>query len=132
MVDVTEAAMTQKQATLTMAVAAALALAGAPARAQGSHGGGHRGGGHSGGSYAVPRGGHPSGGGAAQARHPQAGTGGHYHSNYGGHYQSYSSAVQTVPSGLASGSRPARVGRARARYWRGRHLEPSRAKRYLI
>ena len=92
--------MTAKHSTVALALAAALALVGQPAMAQ--RGGGHRGGGGhpgggshpGGGGHAVPRGGGGYGGGAAQARHPQAGTGGYSHGYYGhgyygGHYPYY-------------------------------------------
>lgn len=83
--------MTAKRATLTLALTAALVLAGQPASAQHHGGGGHYGrAGQPGGSYAVPRGSGGYGGGVAQGRHPQAGTGGygyhHYSPYYGGHY----------------------------------------------
>jgi hypothetical protein len=79
--------MPAKRATVTLLLSAALALAAQPVLAQrGSHGGHPGGGGHPGASRAVPRGGGYSGG-AAQARHPRAGTGGYY--RYGGHYGRY-------------------------------------------
>jgi PEGA domain len=79
--------MRAKRATVILAFSAALALAAQPALAQRGHGGGgHAGGGHPGAGHAVPRGGGGYHGGAAQARHPQAGTGSYYRGYYGGHY----------------------------------------------
>jgi PEGA domain-containing protein len=80
--------MAINRATVILLLSAALALAAQPALAQ--HGGRGAGdGGHSGAGHAVPRGGGGYHGGGAQARHPQAGTGGYYHGYHGGYYGGY-------------------------------------------
>jgi hypothetical protein len=92
--------MATNRATVAILLSGALALAAQPALAQRAHGGGGGhpgGGGRAGAGHAVPRGGGGYHGGGAQARHPQAGTGGYhhgygYHGGYYGHHPYYGHA----------------------------------------